>query len=200
MKLASKIVSILFHPMLMPTIGIYLIFQAGTHVSYMSLDAKRIIYFTVFLSTAILPLSLLPLLYQFKLIKSFNMETSRERLFPVFFAGLFYYLGYALLKKMGVPGLIGNFMLVTLLALLLAVGITIFWKISMHMIGIGGVTGAVMALALRYGLDMSGWMVLLFLASGITATARLHLGAHTPAQVYAGFVLGWSVVFGSVLM
>lgn len=128
------------------------------------------------------------------------METARERLFPVFITGIFYFLGYILLKKMGVPPILGNFMLASLLALFLSVVITLFWKISMHMIAIGGVTGALLAIALRYNLDLMFWLFLLIVASGITASARLHQGAHNPAQVYIGYLLGLMVVFSSILM
>lgn len=200
MKVFSKIISVLFHPMLMPTLGIFVIFQAGTHVSFLPFEAKRIIYITVFLTTCILPLSLLPLLLQFGAIKSFQMETPRERVLPVFFTGFFFYLGYLLLKKMGVSGIIGNFMLASLIAVLSAVVVTVFWKISLHTIGIGGVAGAVMALAFRYGMDLSLLVFLLLLASGITASARLYLGAHKPAQVYVGFLWGFLIVFSSVFM
>jgi hypothetical protein len=200
MKVFSKIISVLFHPMLMPTLGIFVIFQAGTHVSFLPYEAKRIIYITVFLTTCILPLSLLPLLLQFGAIKSFQMETARERVLPVFFTGFFFYLGYLLLKKMGVSGIIGNFMLASLIAVLSAIVVTVFWKISLHTIGIGGVAGAVMALAFRYGMDLSLLVFLLLLASGITGSARLYLGAHKPAQVYVGFLWGFLIVFSSVLM
>lgn len=200
MKIFSRIISVLFHPMLMPSLGLFLIFQAGTHLSYIPFEAKRIIFLTVFLSTCILPVSILPLLYQFRMIKSFNMETPRERLLPVFFTGFFYYLGFMLLKKMGISGIISNFILASLLAVFSAVVVTIFWKISLHMIGIGGVTGAIMAIGIRYNLDLAPWLTLLFLASGLTATARLHLGAHNPAQIYVGFMWGLLIVFSSVFM
>ncbi len=186
--------------MLMPTLGVFVILQAGTHVSFLSFEAKRIIYITVFLTTCLLPLSLLPLLLQFGAIKSFQMETARERVLPVFFTGFFFYLGYLLLKKMGVSGIIGSFMLASLIAVLSAVVVTLFWKISLHTIGIGGVAGAVMALAFRYGMDLSLLIFLLLMASGITASARLYLGAHKPAQVYAGFLWGFLIVFSSVFM
>jgi hypothetical protein len=200
MNTLSKIISAFFHPMLMPTLGLFLIFQSGTHVSFISFEAKRIIYLTVFLSTCILPLSLLPLLYQFGLIKSFNMVTARERLLPVFLTGFFFYLGYMLLKKMGVTGLIGSFMLASLIGVFVAVAITFFWKISMHMIGVGGVVGAVLAISFKYALDLSGWIMLLFLMAGVVAAARLKLGAHKPAQIYVGFLVGSIIVFGSVFI
>ncbi len=197
MRILSKIISIIFHPMLMPTLGIFLIFQAGTHLSYLSPDSKRIIYLAVFISTCIMPLSLLPLFLQLKIIKSFQMEAAKERLFPVFVTGVFYFLGYVLLKKMGVPSLLENFILSSIVAVFIAVTITYFWKISMHMIAIGGVSAVLLALTLRYQVDLTIWLSLIVIISGITASSRLHLGAHNPLQVYLGYFVGFSIVFSS---
>lgn len=198
-KLLSQIFSVLFHPMLMPVLGIFLIFNLGSHLSFMPYEAKRAIYITVFLTTCILPISLLPLLYQFKAIKSFAMQTSRERLWPIIFTALFSYLGLLLLKKMGLSGVLQIFILSTLIALFAAGAITVFWKISLHMMGIGGVTGAILAMGLRYNLDVTLFLSLLILASGLTGSSRLYLGAHTPAQVYAGYFLGATVICGSLI-
>lgn len=198
-KLISQIFSVLFHPMLMPVLGIFLIFNSGSHLSFMPFEAKRAIYITVFLTTCVLPISLLPLLYQFKVIKSFNMQTSRERLWPIIFTALFNYLGLWLLKKMGLSGVLQNFILGTLVALFVAGVISAFWKVSLHMMGIGGVTGLILALGLRYNLDIAFLFSGLVLASGLTGASRLYLGAHTPAQIYVGYFIGFGVICGAVL-
>ena len=200
MRIVSQIISILFHPMFMPLLGIFLIFQSGTHISYMPFEVKRIIYFVVAITSCILPLSALPLLYQLKIIKSFRMETARERFIPILLTAFFYYMGYLLLKKMGVPAMIEKFVLSTLIAIVCASAISYFWKISIHTTGIGGVTGAIIALSLLYGFDMSMWITLLLIASGITASARLYLGDHNPLQVYAGYFFGLGVVVGTILI
>jgi len=200
MKIFSKVISILFHPMLMPTLGLFLIFQSGVDVSFLPFEAKRIVYIIVLLTTCILPLSILPVMLQFGVINSFQMNTGRERVIPVLFTGLFYYMGYVLLNRIGLSGIIGGFMLASLVALLLAVVVSFFWKISLHSIGIGGVVGAVMGIAFRYDIDLSVILLGALLASGLTASARLYLGAHRPAQVYAGFIWGFSVVFSSIFI
>ncbi len=199
-KLLSQIFSFLFHPMLMPVLGIFLIFNSGSHLSFMPYEAKRAIYITVFLTTCILPISLLPLLYQFKVIKSFHMRSSQERLWPIVFTALFNFLGLWLLKKMGLSGILQIFILGILVDLFFAAVITVFWKISLHMMGIGGVTGAILAVGLRYNLDITFFLSLLILASGLTGSSRLYLGAHTPAQIYVGYFLGAGVLFGTILL
>ena len=199
MRIASHIISVLFHPMLMPTIGMFLIFQMGTHLSFMPLQAKQSILIVIFVTTAVLPVSILPLLYQFKIINSFRMETARERFIPILITAFFYYSGYILLKKMGAPAMLDKFIVSSLIAVLLASIISFFWKISIHALGIGGVTGIITALSLMYGIDVFPWLTLLLTASALTASARLYLGDHKPAQVYAGYFLGFLIVFGMVM-
>ncbi len=91
-------------------------------------------------------------------------------------------------------------MLATIIAISIALAITFFWKISMHMIGIGGLTGAILALSLRFGID--AWMIftVVLLISGLLGSSRLFLNAHTPAQVHTGYLLGTVVVFFGVLL
>jgi membrane-associated phospholipid phosphatase len=195
MKLFSKILSYLFHPMLMPTLGIFFIFHAGTHLSFLPFEVKRLVYIIVFTSSCILPVSLLPLFLQMKVIKSFHMETSRERIVPALAAGIFYFLGYFFLNRLHISQLIESFVLSSLVAILLAVGISFFWKISMHAIAVGGVTGAIIAIMFRYGIDLILLLSVMMLISGLTAMGRLYLNAHSPLQVYVGYLTGFLLVF-----
>lgn len=200
MRLFSKILSFLFHPMLMPTLGLFFIFNAGTHLSYMPFEIKRLVYLIIFISSCILPVSLLPLFLQMKMIKSFKMETARERIYPVLTTGVFYFLGYFLLSRLNVSPLIENFVLATLVAVLLAAGISFFWKISLHAIAVGGVTAALVGMMFKYGADLILFVALMLLISGLTATARLYLNAHSPSQVYVGYTTGFIIVFLGVFL
>ena len=199
MRTVSHIISILFHPMLMPTFGMFLILQSGSPLSLISYQAKQFILIVTVASTAILPLTVLPLLYQFKIIKSFQMESAHERFIPILIAAFFYYMGYLLLSKMGAPSMLGKFIAASLISVLIAAIITCFWKISIHLIGMGGVTGVILALSFRYGIDMFLLQILLLTASALTASARLYLGAHKPAQVYAGYFCGLTIVFSTIV-
>ncbi|MBR8534749.1 PAP2 family protein [Carboxylicivirga sediminis] len=201
MRTFSKIISTVFHPMLIPTLGLFLIFNIGGHFSYLPLDHKRIIYLIVFLSTCALPLSLMPLFMLLGVIKSIYMKNRQERILPTVFTGIFYCLGYFFLSRIPVvPSFIQSFMLATIIAIAIALLITLFWKISMHMIGIGGLTGALLALSFRFGLDIWILFSLAIIIAGMVGTARLYLKAHTPAQVHTGFILGGLVVFAGSLI
>nr|WP_319400267.1 PAP2 family protein [uncultured Carboxylicivirga sp.] len=201
MKIFSKVFSTLFHPLLMPTIGLFLIFNIGGHFAYIPFEHKRIVYLIVFLSTSVLPLSLIPLFLLLGVIKSVYMKQRKERLLPVAFTGLFYLLGYYFLVRFPVvPYFIQGFMLATLLTIIVAMFITFFWKISMHMIGIGGLTGALLALSMRFGLDITVLFSIVVIISGLVGVSRLYLNAHTPLQVHIGFILGFFTVFLGILL
>ncbi len=199
MKLFSKIISFLFHPMLMPTLGVFLILNSGTHLSYMPFEIRRLVYIIVFVSSCLLPISLLPLFLQLKLIRSFNMKTARERVFPALSVAFFYLLGYFLLNRLNISQVLEMFVLTSVVAVLIAVGISRFWKISLHSIAVGGVTGALAALMLRSGADLFWIIALMIFISGLIAMARLYLNAHSPAQVYIGYAIGSLVVFAGIV-
>lgn len=73
------------------------------------------------------------------------------------------------------------------LATLLVFCINLFWKISIHCVGVGG---AAVLLFSTVGIGTAWPGVLIALLVG---WARLHLGVHTVLQVIAGFSLGAGV-------
>lgn len=80
-------------------------------------------------------------------------------------------------------------------ALILALLINFFWKISAHAIGTGGLLGGIMGVA-QDPFDKP----LLGLYhrnpnSRLVGTSRIFLKRHTPMQVYAGFCLGFICTF-----
>jgi membrane-associated phospholipid phosphatase len=128
------------------------------------------------------------------------METARERVYPTLATGLFYLLGYLLLSRLNISPLIERFVLASVVALLLAVGVSWFWKISIHAMAVGGVTGALFGIMLRYGVDLIPLISVMLIISGLTAMARLYLNAHNPAQIYVGYLAGFLIVMSGVFL
>jgi membrane-associated phospholipid phosphatase len=83
------------------------------------------------------------------------------------------------------------FLLGGFFALLTTTFVTRFWKISMHMTGIGGLCGSIVLCAIVWPVDLRLLLALLFVLSGAVGSARLIVNAHTPAQVTAGFFAGF---------
>ena len=68
------------------------------------------------------------------------------------------------------------------------------WKVSAHMIGIGGLIGLIISLSVLYSVSMMLYLILATMLSGLIGFARLSLNAHSPAQVYAGLGTGFMVM------
>jgi membrane-associated phospholipid phosphatase len=63
------------------------------------------------------------------------------------------------------------------------------------MVGIGGFTGALIALSLLLKVNMQYYIIASVLVSGIIGYARLSLQAHSPKQIYIGWFTGLLVSF-----
>lgn len=62
------------------------------------------------------------------------------------------------------------------------------------MIGMGGFVGALIGVTQIIPVDLALWVMIGVFLSGLTGFARLKLNAHTPLQVYAGFLGGLLVM------
>ncbi|MCW3805158.1 PAP2 family protein [Plebeiibacterium marinum] len=200
LKKIASIISTILHPLLMPTIGILVIFSTESHITFIPFEFRRLVTIIVFVSTCILPLSAIPIFLQTGIIKSIHMETPRERILPLLTTGFFFILGYYFLKKFQLPAFIPLFFLGTLVAVIISMCISFFWKISIHMIGVGGLFGALISMTLKYGVDTNIWIMVTIAISGLLGSSRLGANAHSPAQVYSGFFLGCGTICSIVMI
>lgn len=196
----SKIISILFHPMIMPLLGIIFIFYSGSYISFLPDNVKRIIILVIAANTLGLPLMIMPLFVQFGVVKSLAMESNRERLLPLAFTLVPYILSVYFLAKLPIPVIIPVFMLGASLIIASCLIITYWWKISIHMIGIGGLVGFIIAFSIRMFTDVLPYLFLSILVASLLASARLQAKSHNPIQVYSGFTLGFLIMLIVVLI
>ncbi len=196
----ARIISGLAHPMLMPLISVFVIFHSGTYLDYTPHVLIRVIYLIVAISTILLPISILPLLKNQNLISDMGLEKRNERLIPLVITALFYGLGYYMLLKFPITRVIAHLQLAAIISILLVSLISLKWKISLHMAGIGGFIGMLIGFTFLFSSSLKFVFVIGILVSGLVAYARLKLNLHTPSQVYAGFVLGLLTVVSCLLL
>jgi membrane-associated phospholipid phosphatase len=83
---------------------------------------------------------------------------------------------------------------VIVVAILVLTAVTFFWKISAHMIGVGGLLAVVLVLGKEFSnFQVLYPLILVLILSGAIASSRLYLGAHRPNEVYAGFFAGFLI-------
>ncbi len=199
-KVFTKAITYIFHPLLMPTLGILIIFDSIEYMVYVPFEMKRAIFLIVFISTCLLPLSFIPFFYFQKIINDFEMSSSKERFIPLFLTAIFYYIGYYLISKFTIPSVLISFMFSTVIIVFVILIINLKFKISIHMSGMGGIIGLIMAILIKTG-DLNFYIFIIsILFAGFTGYSRLWLKAHSQWQVYTGFAIGFSCVFLTIFL
>jgi hypothetical protein len=150
----ARIITILFHPLIMPAAGLLFLFNSGTHLEYLSFQQQKAIFTIFFTGTAILPLTLIPIMMVQRIIVSPAMERHGERVFPLMVTVLFYGFTWYMLSRLNVPGLVSVYAMMSTIVVLLAAMISLKWKISLHMTAQGALAGALLAIAFRYGVNL----------------------------------------------
>lgn len=196
MRTIAHIVSAVFHPLLMITYGI-LLALTYTYLAIYPLPVRGLIAGGVFFATALVPGIFIFLLVKTGSAHDLELTDRKERLLPYLIlitsdlACLFF------LQKMMMPAWITILLAAAVAALVVAMCINFFWKISAHLLGIGGLLGGVMGVC-RLQMINPYWLFAAgFVAAGMLGVSRILLGRHTPMQAYAGFTLGFVFTYAS---
>ena len=190
----AQVISVLGHPLFMPLYAFGLLIYTNPYINMMITETSK--YFTLgilLVFTIILPILTSVLFKLFGLIDSLYMKTAKERRWPFLLTLIWYYMGIQLLTRINVPQSFLLLMIGATSIVGVALVITSRWKISIHMLGIGGVIGAIIGISQRFQFDHSILLIALILFAGLIGYARLKTNSHNYRQVYAGFILGISV-------
>lgn len=190
-KQFAKIISALFHPLLLPTYALLLLFSTNFYfVLVLPTQFKYLILSFVFITTFVLPAVMIFILLKADMIKSLQMESSKERVLPLFIVAGFFFATFYFLREAPQSSIFNIFMLGATILVLISLLINYITKISIHMVAQGGLFGTFIGLALSFHQDITHLIFLIIIVAGFTGFARLKLKAHSPMQVYLGFLLG----------
>lgn len=124
-------------------------------------------------------------------LKDRRLPYASAVVFLGFLAYTFYYKSPELVSVAIILGAIG------FIVFIIAV-VSLFWQVSAHAAGMGGLVGFLGTLMLIYDeqfLKIPFFISLLL--AGMVISSRLQLGAHTPSQSYIGFGIGLVVSIAS---
>lgn len=195
-KKIARIISYIFHPLFIPLYMILLLMNTGSYYSLLiPLKGKFLLAGIIFLTTVFLPFITGYLLFRIRLVRSYSPETGEERIFLLLNTGIFYYLSYYLLKGAHISLVFSFFMLGATILVIFAIVISFFRRISLHMMALGGMAGALLGLAWNSPREMIIYSLLVVFCAGLTGTARLLTKPQKPSGIYAGFMAGLIVLF-----
>jgi hypothetical protein len=199
-KSISRIISILFHPLLIPTYIISILLNQNAFFSLiLPADAKWKIIALVFLITAAFPVVVMLGMYRFGLVQTISMDRKEERLYPYMATAIFFFIAYYLIYQINLSPVYYYCLLGASILAVLTLLINIIWKISAHTISVGAVLGAFVGLQIVLHLDFIWYIAASIIIGGAVGYARLRIGSHTQTQVYSGYVLGFIVMYGLIM-
>ena len=195
MKSIAHIISSIFQPLLMPTYGVFLLFIYTYFGAMFRLQFWYIVT-PVIIFSFVIPAILIFILFKLRLISDLSLKIRRERIYPYIIALVSYSVMLFYYYRIHMPLWFIMMMAAPVVIMIIAILITLKWKISAHMFGIGGLMGGAMAVSYYVEHANPYYMFMgLFVIAGLIGTSRLLLRRHTLNQVIAGFLLGFLITF-----
>lgn len=193
-KVFARIIQILFHPLLIATFGMLILFRTNLYIAFISEQIRHIVLITTLTTTCIIPLVFIISINVIK--KYFEGKVKLPKVTMIYlFIAISYYIGYYLLSIIPLAGFYKTTFLAGTLVLVSLSLISLRWKISSHMAGVGALAGVTIAIMLRLGVFEPAFLSVVLFAGGLTGFARLALAKNNPAQVLAGYLLGFGILF-----
>jgi len=197
------VVSLVVHPLLMPTFLILLLYyRAPIILAPISEQSFRYLLFAIALTTGLIPMLSIISFKMSSMVGSIELENRRDRLGPFLFISIFYTITAFMfgLNDSINPLLTVIFATMTVNVVILAI-ITLRFKISIHAASVMGLVGMLVALAYKYpGSGLMAPIIVSFLSAGLVMTSRLYLNAHTPREVGLGAFVGFFVSWAGLLL
>jgi hypothetical protein len=194
LKKVAEILSVIFHPIMIPLYGLLIIYSSTTLLSFIPVQLKKLIFVVVVSNNLIIPLALASILYARGVITTFNARVRNERVILLTFSLLMYALTAYLLLRLQVPSLFRAYFISIAVVTLITLMITTAYRISLHAAGIGGLLVLIIFMILHYNISMVWQLISVIIAGGAVMSSRICLEDHSPAEVWTGLLAGVAVM------
>ena len=194
--------SVIFHPLFIP---FYVVaFLVNYHPSYFSgfsFYTKFELLRSAAVNTILFPAFALLVMKGLGFVKSFFLHTQQDRIGP-YLANMIFYFWMARVFFNFRPELtpvLATFMTGVFLTTAVALIANIFYKISMHAIGCGGMLGIFIIIMNSNSMLMTWPLSIALLITGIVCTSRLIVSNHTQKEIYMGLIVGLICQFAAAI-
>ena len=186
----ARIISAMFHPLLMPVFGLVIIFSAPTLYNYIPFEVKKLLILIVLVNNVLLPLSLIPFFIHSKLIGAWSMNERKDRVIPLMISTILYIVTSYIIFRFSVPHFLKSYILSVSVIVLAATLINFLWKISLHSIGMGLLLSVVMTLSIKMYTPLTWYLFTSIIVTGFVLSSRLQLNINNAWQVWGGLLTG----------
>lgn len=119
-----------------------------------------------------------------------ELSTREKRFVPYVLFTASYLFCVVLLYNFRVPGFMIGILVASLMAMILCTLLNLFWKVSGHMVSVGGVVGGLACFGELFAFNPIWWICLTLLLGGVVGSSRMILRQHSLAQILLSFPLG----------
>ncbi len=201
MRIAAKVISALFHPLLMTT---YLFLMLSYFLPVILQPARPSVWIImlIFITTFALPAVNFLLLRLSGSIRDLTLPNRQQRILPfIFISAIYIFVTIMFYWKFPIPNLL-RLMIIVSAMIVFATIATFFYKISIHSLSLWGAVGMMLPMN-KVSEDSSLLIptVLVIIIAGLVMSSRLALDAHTPREVMVGGVSGFAIgFFGMIIL
>jgi hypothetical protein len=202
-KQVAKFISVVFHPLLLTTYLVIILSYYFPSMLMIRKENRMVIVGLVFVFTFVLPAVNLVMLRAFGNIQSLTLQSRRERILPFVFISLLYLLvTFLFYFKLPFSANFNKLMMIISALVVVSLMITLFYKISIHSIAMGGGIGILLPLnQVTEQMSLLWPTAFTILVTGLVMSSRLVLDAHSPREVMYGSVVGFVVgFFGMIIL
>lgn len=189
MRTFQKTISYIFHPLFMPLAGTSAYFIITPKYSPATLQNHVLL--PVLILTVIIPIIAFFILRNIGLLSSALAISIEQRKYPLY---IHIILLLIVVYKV-VPSQYAFELYYYFIGLIAAAFTTLFLlflrvRSSMHVMGMGSLFMFLVCLSIHFEINITLAVSLLTLATGLVATSRLYLRAHSKIEVFIGFLIG----------
>ncbi len=203
MKQLTTIISYIFHPLIIPTLAVWIIINLPVFpYTFLAPLASKFILTSVFINTYIIPILIMFLLKKLGLLHSFHLPEKRDRIYPMIFVASMLYITYFICSKWNLPVLLNSIIISFFYISIATIIITFFYKISLHLIGWGAFTAILLFILFKHSTPFVNLLPITIIISGIVAFARSTLNAHSKNEIIIGYFGGLAsmIIFLLILL
>lgn len=189
----AHLFSFLFHPLFIPLYAAYYIAFMHPAYFYGIADREKIwVILRIAVNMVFFPAVSVFLLRGVGFIDSIFLKTQKERIIPYIISNIFFFWMYLVFRNQSeIPSILYSFVFSVFLSSSAALLANIYFKISMHAIGVGGLLGLLLVvLNTNTSSSITLPMSLALLIAGIVCTSRMIVSNHTQNDIYIGLIIG----------
>lgn len=191
-RLFAHFFSYVFHPLFIPLyVTFFLAFIHPNYFNGFNEAGKKRMLLIVLINAVFFPAIVVLLLKALGFSKSVFLRTQQDRIVPYMSSMIFFFWTYYVFREQeDIPRILVSFMFGVFISSAAGLIANIYYKISMHAIGMGGVIGLFLVIMQQSTMFMTAPLCIALLLAGLVCTSRLIVSNHTSKEIYAGLLAG----------